>query len=118
MVELALDRGHIREDIGVVVFQVVEDRHQRPVMHELAALVEKRGVVLVGFHHEFAPLAQPRRHAEVCGHATDQKPRRTTGSLQQVAQDGGGGGLAVSAGDRQRVAARQHLLGQPLRAEV
>jgi hypothetical protein len=57
-VELALDRRHVREDVGVVVFKVVEDGHQRPVVHELAALVEEGGVVLIGLDHELAALAQ------------------------------------------------------------
>ena len=52
MMELRLDRGEIGEDVGVVVFEVVEDRGARPVVHELGALVEERGVVLVGLDHE------------------------------------------------------------------
>ena len=75
VVELALDRGHVGEDVGVVVLEVVEDRDQRPVVHELAALVEERGVVLVGLDHELAARADPRRHAEVLGDAADQEAR-------------------------------------------
>ena len=35
MVELALDRRQVRENVGVVVFQIVQDRHCWPVMNEL-----------------------------------------------------------------------------------
>ena len=51
-VELALDRRHVRIDVGVVVLEVVQDRGARPVVHELGALVEERRVVLVGLDHE------------------------------------------------------------------
>ncbi|MCW0466752.1 hypothetical protein NB705_003825 [Xanthomonas sacchari] len=60
MMKLALDRGDVGEDVGVVVFEVVEDRHQRPVVHELAALVEERGVVLVGLDHKQRAARQGR----------------------------------------------------------
>ncbi len=57
-------------------------------MHELAALVEERGVVFVGLDHEFAPGTQARGHAEVLGDTTDQEARFAAGSLQQPGQDG------------------------------
>ena len=65
VMELALDRGDVGKDVGVVVFEVVEDRDQRPVVDELAALVEERGVVFVGLDHELArrcPRAPTRRN--------------------------------------------------------
>lgn len=116
VVELALDRGHVREDVGVVVFKVVEDGHQRPVVHELAALVEERGVVLVGLDHELAALAQPGGDAEILGDAADQETGRTTRAFQQPGEDGGGGGLAMGTCHGQGVATRQYLFGQPLRS--
>ena len=63
VMELALDRGDVRKDVGVVVLEVVEDRDRRPVVDELAALVEERGVVFVGLDHEFAARCRcaPRR---------------------------------------------------------
>ena len=64
VVELALDRGEVVEDVGVVELEVVEDRRARPVVDELAALVEERGVVLVGLDHERRGAARrgaPRR---------------------------------------------------------
>ncbi|MCY1458182.1 hypothetical protein D9M71_755420 [compost metagenome] len=61
MMELALDRRYVREDISVVEFKIVEDRYQRPVVNELAALVEERGVVFVGFHHKKRSIRRDRR---------------------------------------------------------
>ena len=52
VMELALDRREVVEDVGVVELEVVEDRGARPVVDELAALVEEGGVVLVGLDHE------------------------------------------------------------------
>jgi hypothetical protein len=52
VVELALDRGQVVKDVGVVELQVVQHGGARAVMHELAALVEEGGVVFVGFDHE------------------------------------------------------------------
>ena len=61
VMELALDRRDVREDVGVIEFEVVEDRHGRAVVHELGALVEERGVVFVGFDHEVHAMVQRRR---------------------------------------------------------
>ena len=114
--ELALDRGHVGEDVRVVVFEVVEDRDARVVMHELRALVEERGVVLVRFNDKRLALPEPCRHTEIARHAADQKTRRQAGAFQQMRQQAGRGGLAVGAGHRQHVALGQHGLAQPLRA--
>ncbi len=75
MVELRLDGGEIGEDVGVIEFEVVQDRGARPVVDELRALVEEGGVVLVGLDHEEARIGEPRRNAEVQRHAADQEAR-------------------------------------------
>jgi hypothetical protein len=75
MMELPLDGFHIGIDIRVVVFEVVEDRGKRPVVHELRALVEERGVVLVRFDDEERVAAEPRARVEIGGHAADEKSR-------------------------------------------
>ena len=59
---------------------------------------------------------EPCRHPEIFRHAANQEPRRAPGSFQQERQNRRRRGLAVGAGHRQRVAAWQHVLGQPLRA--
>ncbi|MNN19192.1 hypothetical protein D3C81_1324250 [compost metagenome] len=116
MVELPLDGRQIREDVGVVVFKVVEDRRARAVVDELAALVEEGAVVLVGLDHEKRRAAEARGHREVLRHAADQKARAHPGVFQHPGQHAAGGGLAVGAGHRQHPAALQHVVGQPLRA--
>lgn len=116
MMELPLDGREVVEDVGVVELEVVEDRRARAVVHELAALVEEGGVVLVGLDHEGRSVAEPGRDAEIERHPADQEARRLARALEHPGQHRGGGGLAVRAGHRHHVAAQQHVLGQPLRA--
>ena len=119
MVELALDRRQVLEDVGVVVFEVVQDRGARPVVDELAALVEEGGVVFVGLDDEWrlaAGSAGARRDTEVARYAADEKARCEAGRFQDPREHRGRRGLAVRAGDREHVAPRQHLVGEPLRA--
>ena len=52
VMELGLDGGQVGEDVGVVVFEVVQDGRARPVVHELGALVEEGRVVFVGLDDE------------------------------------------------------------------
>ena len=123
VVELGLDGGEVGEDVRVVELEVVEHRRARVVVDELAALVEERGVVLVGLDDEgraraagTVRLAQARRHAEVARHAAHQEARLEAGLLQDPGEHRRRGRLAVRAGDGQHVAALEHVLGQPLRA--
>ncbi len=116
MVELPFDGREVREDVGVVEFQVVEDRRTRTVMDELAALVEEGAVVFVGLDHEERRTAQARRDAEVLRHTADEKTRAHAGVFQHPGQHAAGGGLAVRASSGQHPAPLQHVIGQPLRA--
>ena len=116
VMELALDRGEVGEDVGVVELEVVEDRGARPVVDELRALVEERGVVLVGLDHEERAVAEPRRHAEVQRHAADQEAGLEPGVLEDPGEHRRRRRLAVRAGDGEHPAAVQHVLGEPLRA--
>ena len=65
--ERGLDRTHVLENVRVIKFQVVDDRDFRPVMNELASLVEERGVVLVALDDEPFAVGEPRAFAELCG---------------------------------------------------
>jgi hypothetical protein len=109
VVELGLDGRQVREDVGVVELEVVQDRGARPVVHELAALVEEGGVVLVGLDDEGLARPEPGRHAEVHRHAADQEARLQAGLVQDPGQHRGGRGLAVRAGHGQHVSPRQHV---------
>ena len=115
MMELGLDGPQIREDVGVVVLQVVEHGGTRPVVHELGTLVEEGRVVFVGLDDEIGLAPQTRRDREVARHATDQEARLAPGSLKDPGQQRRRGGLAVRAGHAHHPAPDQHLLGQPLR---
>ena len=114
VVKLALNGGQVVKNVGVVEFQVVQDGGARAVVHKLAALVEKGGVVFVRFDDEILTSAQPGRQAKVERHATDQKARLQPGLFQHPGQHRGGGGFAVRARHRQHMAALQHMFGQPL----
>ena len=115
MMELGLDGPQIREDVGVVVLQVVEHGGTRPVVHELGTLVEESRVVFVGLDDEIGLAPQARRDREVARHATDQEARLAPGGLKDPGQQRRGGGLAVRAGHAHHPAPDQHLFGQPLR---
>jgi hypothetical protein len=52
MVKLGFDRAQIGKDVGVIVFQVIQYGRLRVVMDKLAAFVEKRRVVLIGFDNK------------------------------------------------------------------
>ena len=114
VVELALDRRQVVEDVGVVVLEVVQHRSARPVVDELAALVEEGGVVLVGFDHKGGSGAGSGRDAEIQRNAADQKAGIAARMLQDPGQHRSRGGLAVGAGNRHHMAPVQQVRGQPL----
>ena len=116
MVELPLNRLQVVKNVGVVEFQVVQNGGARAVMHKLAAFVEKRSVVFVGFDHKWGALPQAGGNAEVQGHTADQKAWLKTRAFQNPAQHRGSGGFAMRTGDRQHMATSQEVLRQPLRA--
>ncbi len=114
VIELGFDGLEIGIDVGVVEFQVVQDRHRGPVVHELGALVKERGVVFVGLDHEHF-LAGPGADAEIARYAADQKARLEICGIQNPGQHAGGRGLAVGSGNSQHGLARQVVFAQPAR---
>ena len=112
VVELRLDGGQVGEDIGVVEFEIVQDQRGREVMHELAALVEQGRVVFVRLDDERA-AAQPRRHAKILWHATDQEARIAAGAFEYPGHHGAGRGLAMRSGNGHDVAPRQQVFADP-----
>ena len=75
VMKLATDRRNIGKDIGVIVFEIIEYQRTWPVVHELAALVEERGVVFIGFDHErrhrLIPVTGACGDAEILRDTTD-----------------------------------------------
>jgi hypothetical protein len=125
VVKLALDCRQVIKDVGVVELEVVQDRGARPVMNELAALVEEGGVVFIGFDHErrcaaagqlHGRVAQSSRHAKVQRHAANQESRRQAGLIEDEREHRRCGRLAMGARDRQHVPVVQHVVRQPLRS--
>ncbi len=115
MMELRFDRREIGKDVGVIVFEIVEDDGTRAVVDELGTLVEECGVVLVGLDDEEGAVGQARRQAEVLRDAADEKTRRESRVLEDPRQHRAGGGLAVGAGDCEHPFVAQHGVGEPLR---
>src|SRR5215813_11386792 len=72
ILEGGFDGLEIRKNIGMVKFQVIDNGNFRQVMNELAAFVEKSGVVLVAFYNEPVALREARSLAEVVGNAADE----------------------------------------------
>jgi len=85
-------------------------------MHEFGALVEESRVVLVCLDHEEWRAGVPGGNREIERNPTDQEPGIPPGAFQNPGEHGGDRRLAVSPGDREHVAPREHLPGQPLRA--
>src|SRR5690606_17237855 len=52
VMELGFDCLQIGEDIGVIVFEIVENRSLGAVMDKLAALVEERRIVLISLDYK------------------------------------------------------------------
>ena len=97
-----LDFSEAAEDVGVVELEVVDDHRLGQVVDELAALVEKRGVVLVALEHTPFAVGEPRALAKVVRDAADEKTGVESIVLQQPGEQGGGGGLAVRAANHER----------------
>ena len=118
MVKLRFDRLDIRENIGMVVFEIVQRQRARVVVNELAALVEKRSVVFVGLDDEEGRIAFgcTRRDAEIFRYATDQKTGCDAGVIENPGQHCRGRRFAVCAGNGQYPLAAQHVFAEPLRA--
>ena len=74
-VELALDRGNVRENVGVVVLDVIDYQGVWAVMYKLGALVKKCRVVLVCLDDKIVGIPQPRRRTEIGWNSANQKTR-------------------------------------------
>ena len=116
VVKLYLNRCQIRENIGMVEFEIIQNRRARTVVHKLTALVEKRGVVLIRLNHEKRIVGQTCRDAKVTRHAADQKARVQTGVFEQPREHRAGGGFAMRARDGEHPFVAQNVFAQPLRA--
>ena len=101
VMELSLDRRQIGKNVGVIVFEVVEDHGTRPVVHELGTLVAECGVVLVGLDDEKRTVGHARGNTEVDRHTSDQEPGIHAGVVENPGEQRGRGRLAVRSRDRE-----------------
>jgi hypothetical protein len=66
-------RIEIAIDVGVIEFDVVNDRELGQVVHELRTFVEVSSVILVCFDDEIVTASDAKAMAEVLRDAADQK---------------------------------------------
>ncbi len=71
--ELKLDCRQILKNIGMIEFDVVDDRDFRQVMNELAALIKKRGVVFVSFDDKPFAIRKARALFQILWNSANQK---------------------------------------------
>ena len=113
--ERGLDGIEIFVDIGMIELDGGEDDRVGKVMQELRSLVEESGVVLVAFQNEMFSLSEMKAGAKVFCDSADQKRWLHACGMKDPRQHGGGGGLAVRAGDDQHFPAAQEFVMQQLR---
>jgi hypothetical protein len=94
----------------VVEFDVADHRGPGQVVPHLRALVEVRGVVLVGLDDEVLAVGQAEGRAEVLRDAADQERRIKPRAFQEPGDDRRRRRLAVRARDSDDVPAPQQLL--------
>ena len=99
----------------MVELEVVDDHCLGEVVDELAALVEKRGVVFVALKHAPFAVGEARPLAKVVRDAADEKTRVEPVVLEQPGEQGGGGGLAVRTANHERAFAAQELVLEQFR---
>ena len=116
--KLAQDRIHVVIDVGMVELDIGDRQGTGAVVDELGALVEEGGVIFVGLDDEEFRRSEAGGDAEIGRHAANQETRFETGMVEYPGQQAAGGGLPVSARDRQDPAIPEDVLGQPLRAGI
>ena len=115
MMELGLDRSEVRENIRMVVFEIVDHRRFGAVMNKLRPLVEKGGVILICLDHKIIAATQSRGQAKVGRDPADQKPRLKPGLLQNPCQHTGRAGFAMSARHGEHPLILKNMATQPFR---
>ena len=99
------NRRQIVVDVGMIEFDVVDDRDFRQVVHKLRTFVEISGVVFVAFDDEVVAVGHSKTDAEVLRDAADQKGRIESALIHHPRRDARRRRFAVRAGDDQRAPA-------------
>ena len=87
MMELALNRFQIRENIGVIVFKVVQNDRAGTIVHKLATLIEERGRCHI---HRLRSRSIPiRSNGPSVRNSEEHRRSETTGIQSAVFQNPG-----------------------------
>lgn len=84
MMELCFDSGDIGKDIGMIVFEIVQNGRFWPIVDELASFIKEGRVVFVGLNEQkrgFLFTMQSCRDTEIQWNATNQK---TWGNIRHL----------------------------------
>ena len=71
MVKLLFNGHEILEDIGVIVFQIIENCRARSVVDKLTALIAKTRVVLIALDNKGLSRPELRRVSEIGRNPSD-----------------------------------------------
>src|SRR5579859_6350399 len=102
MTERLLNGREIFKDVGVVKFEVVDNRDLGLVVDEFAALVKKRGVVFVSLDDEPRAPGESCPLGKIVGDAADEVTWVEPIVLKNPGQQRSRGGLSVRAAHHQR----------------
>jgi hypothetical protein len=58
VMKLALNGLEIRENVGMIELEIIQDNRTGTIMNKLGPLIEKSGVVLIRFHDKVARPAE------------------------------------------------------------
>ncbi len=105
----------VRVDVGVVELDGGEHRRPGRKVHELGALVEKSGVVLIAFQDHVAAPAHPVVGLEILGDAPHHEAGVQSQGEEQPGDERRGGGFAVGAGHHQALPVAHQEAVQGLR---
>src|SRR6266404_1296109 len=101
MLERSFDGLEVRKDICMIELEVINNRNLGQIMHKLAALIKKGGVVLIPFNDKPFAIGKPRALAQVIGHASDEEARLQTVMFENPGQQRHRRRLAMGAGNHQ-----------------
>src|SRR5690242_8737857 len=108
--KLLLNGCKIRKNIGVIEFQIIEDRSPGTEMNKFRAFVKKSSVIFIGFDNKERRLAKSGRQTEICGNPANEKSGRHAGIIKYPCEHGARRSFAVSSRDSQNPFFAQYIL--------
>ena len=108
--KLLLNPRKVRKYIGVIEFQVIEDRRPGAEMNKFRALVKKSGVIFIRFDNKERRLTESGRQTEICGDPANEKSGSHTRIVKYPGKHGAGRCFAMGSRDSQNPFVAQHML--------